>query len=345
MIEPRNIMFVSHTARGGSFKVGSHHLSECLAAAGHSVTHLSTPRTKLHNVLGRQSPKLPMKLEQDSVNDIVPTQSLPAQLSSNIRVRRLIERIDPEIILIDQPLLINAVPLWHRRLIYRPTDFYLRGVAANRQAEAIRRAHAIVATSDEVLRRLRAPSDVPKTVITNGVSSKFLESPLSHAERSGVIYVGAMDRRFDWDAVHRMAEVANGEPVELHGPVSVAPRKLPSNVHLRGALKYDDLLSALNTAKVGILPFNSNPLNMGRSPMKLFEYLSAGLHVVSAAIPAVTEADYPGLFVYESADDIQTAMSQALDAAATPNILGRAVAEAHSWDAKSSELLDFVTSL
>ena len=39
------IAFLSHTAMGGDFVVGSHHLATALAARGHDVLHMSAPVT------------------------------------------------------------------------------------------------------------------------------------------------------------------------------------------------------------------------------------------------------------------------------------------------------------
>ena len=46
-----NVVFLSHTAMGGAFVVGSHHLATAFAAAGHSVTHLSAPVSIPHFAL------------------------------------------------------------------------------------------------------------------------------------------------------------------------------------------------------------------------------------------------------------------------------------------------------
>ena len=42
------IAFLSHTAMGGNFVVGSHHLAAALAAHGHEVQHVSAPVTPAH---------------------------------------------------------------------------------------------------------------------------------------------------------------------------------------------------------------------------------------------------------------------------------------------------------
>ena len=47
------LLLGSHTAPGGVFRVGSHHLARELAAQGHEVCHLSSPVSLAHVVNAR----------------------------------------------------------------------------------------------------------------------------------------------------------------------------------------------------------------------------------------------------------------------------------------------------
>jgi glycosyltransferase involved in cell wall biosynthesis len=65
------------------------------------------------------------------------------------------------------------------------------------------------------------------------------------------------------------------------------------NVHLLGQKPYSALPGYCRGFDVGIIPFRINELTVRANPLKLREYLAAGLPVVSTALPEV--ARYDGL--------------------------------------------------
>src|SRR5204862_4545887 len=58
-----------------------------------------------------------------------------------------------------------------------------------------------------------------------------------------------------------------------------------SNIHMLGQKSYQDLPLYAKGFDVAILPFAVNELTLAANPLKLREYLAAGLPVVSSAIP------------------------------------------------------------
>jgi glycosyltransferase involved in cell wall biosynthesis len=60
-----------------------------------------------------------------------------------------------------------------------------------------------------------------------------------------------------------------------------------SNVHLLGRKPYADLPAYCKGFDVAINPFRINTLTLNANPLKVREYLAAGLPVVSTAIPEV----------------------------------------------------------
>src|SRR4029079_6490366 len=61
-------------------------------------------------------------------------------------------------------------------------------------------------------------------------------------------------------------------------------RRYP-NIHLLGRRPYSDLPGYARAFDVGICPFVTNELTRNVNPIKLREYLSAGLPVVASGIP------------------------------------------------------------
>lgn len=245
---------------------------------------------------------------------------------------------------IDQPLLWDeSVRGLSDRLVYRPTDLYLSGVKRRLQQKIAAAADGVVATSDEVLRglgRIRRPS----LVIGNGVDTSHF-APLTAGARQPVcVYVGALDARFDWAQVTGWARARPGIRFVIAGPSQEASPDLPANVELLGAVAYSALPVLLRDARVGLLPLSGDRLNAGRSPMKLYEYLAAGLAVVARATPVLHSDEGAGLFTYSGAGDAVEALDRALGHP-SPNFAGEATAASEAWSTKAAQLAGFLHDL
>ena len=139
-------------------------------------------------------------------------------------------------------------------------------------------------------------------VLENGVDVEHF-APRISPERRGFVYVGAIDRRFDWQVILHLAQAFPTEPVTLVGPTSVSVPELPSNVELIGPVAYESVPSIMHRASIGLLPYSDDPGNAGRSPMKFYEYLAAGLSVLAKASPTVDERQSVALGTYASAEE------------------------------------------
>ncbi len=301
-----HITFAAHTAESGNFRVGSHHLSRELAKLGCSVSHISTPVTPIHlakvsnsNVRRRVASALDgLHVDENSRHLHVPFAFLPCNLTAGRRLNLALwttlplltstlgKSIPTDVLLIDEPLLVDIWCLTKpRAIIYRPTDVYEKGVRAKAQKKILQACDGIVATSAEVLSSLPLSHSIPTLILENGVEFDRFDSARRAAgsrNRAGVVYIGALDDRIDWDWLRAVATYCPDVNFTLAGPnTTTRPiRHLPNNVQLIGPVAYHATPRILAAHSVGLLPFKDNNLNRGRSPMKLYEYLAAGLHVV-----------------------------------------------------------------
>ncbi len=308
------VIFLSHTHDGGTYKVGSHHLAFAFAKEGYRVLHVSTPHSLVHSLLGKGAEgrklvaDLGPRMDENGVLHWVPKTTFPAQVVAESYIRKLqqiMSQPKAKFVFIDQPLFAG-----HRMLslgevtVYRPTDFYLSGTMKSRQHMAVQLAHGVAATSNEVLQGLPKIPGQPRTVIENGVDFARFAVKNKLEQRTGMVYVGALDERFDWSAVIRVAEAFPQVPISIAGPRGFEPNKLPPNVRLIGAISYSEVPELLARSRIGLMPFSRHPLNEGRSPMKLYEYLAAGLHVLSSSFPAAQRVPASaGISIYSNEDD------------------------------------------
>jgi glycosyltransferase involved in cell wall biosynthesis len=137
--------------------------------------------------------------------------------------------------------------------------------------------------------------------------------------------------RADWSFA-LVGPVGAGDPGTDVGALAGAP-----NVALLGRRRYEELPAVLRGADAGIIPYARNELTRSVFPMKVYEYLAAGLPVVSTPLPALEGVEDVAL----AAD--APAMAAALDAAiadGTPEHR-RARSERarrHSWERRLDEI-------
>jgi hypothetical protein len=121
-------------------------------------------------------------------------------------------------------------------------------------------------------------------------------------------YVGALDSWFDVEAIEQSAALHPQCRFILAGRIEFDPiqrlRALP-NVELTGEIPYSRVPELLARFRIALIPFRLNPLTLMTNPIKLYEYFSCGLPVVSTPLP---EAQAMGDLVYVGANPADFAL-------------------------------------
>jgi glycosyltransferase involved in cell wall biosynthesis len=99
---------------------------------------------------------------------------------------------------------------------------------------------------------------------------------------------------YEWVDTELLRFIAAQRPdwhIALAGRNAVAADEFAQypNIHLLGERDYEDLPSLCRYASAGIIPFVDSELTAACNPLKLYEYLAAGLPVVSTDIPEVRQ--------------------------------------------------------
>lgn len=245
--------------------------------------------------------------------------------------------------------------LSERMVVYHCVDDYAEFAGVSR--EAIRRLEAdlvrrsdLVLTSSERLRDERLPLNPRTHFVTHGVDvahfGKALDpatpipEDLRHLPRPIVGFFGLIAEWVDVSLIRTMADRHPDWSIVLVGRVATdvsAIEKRP-NVRLLGRKPYEALPAYCRGFDAGIVPFRMNDLTVRANPLKLREYLAAGLPVASTPLPEVLR--YGGL-VESGADDREfvSAVERALERRSETAVRARVDAmRVESWDARVEEI-------
>ena len=113
------------------------------------------------------------------------------------------------------------------------------------------------------------------------------------------------------------------------------------NVHFLGRKKYETLPGYCKAFDVALLPFVQNELTRNANPLKLREYLAAGLPVVTTDIPeaiALKPIVPNGIHLASTSSSFVDGVRSALAAGAGPSRARSEAMSQESWDAKVEEI-------
>ena len=117
------------------------------------------------------------------------------------------------------------------------------------------------------------------------------------------------------------------------------------NIHLLGQKTYDELPMYAKAFDIALLPFAINELTIAANPLKLREYLAAGLPVVSTAIPEAEKLSNI-LRIGRDRTDFLNQIQKILDSGITgPQISISKQMDSESWDDKVEQLSRIFTGL
>jgi glycosyltransferase involved in cell wall biosynthesis len=269
-----------------------------------------------------------------------------------------------------EPVTLTFVPnsvdvagsLGERLIIYYCVDEYSQFTGADRTAvldmerRLMEKADLVVVSASRLYETKRA-ANANTILITHGVDvdhfrkACFEETPVPEdaAMLPGPVigFYGLIEDWVDLNVIRHMATSRPGWSFLMIGEVKTdtsALRNLP-NVHFPGRRAYQSLPGYCKKFDIAVLPFVVNELTLAANPLKVREYLAAGLPVVATPLPEVQKlgalvraATTPGEFL-DQCDALLAAGRRGPDLAVSRQM------DAESWDGKVEVLSEFITSL
>jgi glycosyltransferase involved in cell wall biosynthesis len=222
------------------------------------------------------------------------------------------------------------------------------------------RADLVLASAPALAERLRgisehvleAPNVADTGLFAGALSPGPLDPGMAALPAPRIVFTGAIvSIKLDMGMLAELARLRPQWSFALVGPVGpgdphtdVSPLSAEPNIHLLGARSYRQLPEVLRAADAGLIPYARNELTESIFPMKVYEYLAAGLPVVATPLPAL--AGVADVARAGDAAGIAALLDEALAQDSDERRAARSQrAATHSWEARLAEIAAAVAAL
>ena len=216
-------------------------------------------------------------------------------------------------------------------------------------ARNVRDADVVAAVSPDLAATLERDYGVSVHVLPNGCEPHRALSPAADTARAGL--VGQLNERLDVGILEAVR--AGGTPLDIVGPRmdrdANTRRELDrllsaEGVTWHGAVPFEELPARMERMGVGLTPYADTAFNRASFPLKILEYLAAGLPVVSTDLPAVRWLDTDMIAIGRDPEDfarqVRELLGRPIDLAERDRRI--AFAARHTWHARADQLLALV---
>lgn len=168
-------------------------------------------------------------------------------------------------------------------------------------------------------------------------------------ERSGALFAGNLsEKKVDFSVLQKILD--SGVELHLAGPVAEGggasqvrvDELVAAGATYHGVLSLPELSTLMFKCRVGLIPYLQTPYTRGVSPLKTYEYLAAGLTVVSTPIPGVME-EHPHIYTPQRNDSfVQRVRVASRESTRHLEDERLAIAERHSWVQRGRDARELV---
>jgi glycosyltransferase involved in cell wall biosynthesis len=225
---------------------------------------------------------------------------------------------------------------------------------AELEDQLLRKADLVI-TSAERLRENKVKVNPHTVLVRHGVdyrhfvkateAATVVPEDLAKLPKPVIGFFGLIAEWLDYEALEAVAKAHPNGSVALIGKIApdadVSRIKSLPNVHFLGRKPYESLPAYCKGFDVSVLPFKLNELTLNANPLKVREYLAAGVPCVATALPEVEKVGLCKLA--KTPEDYVRGVNEALAEGAGPSKeLAKKIFH-ESWDARVDEIRGFVT--
>jgi glycosyltransferase involved in cell wall biosynthesis len=255
-----------------------------------------------------------------------------------------------------------AGSLGERMLVYHCVDEYSEFTGADKsgllalEQQLLRKSHCVIVSSD-VLLKSKQPYNQNTFLVTHGVDVAHfrkacdpqtqIPDDIRQLQKPMIGFFGLIADWVDLGLIRFLATSRLQWTFVLIGKVVTSLNAIEGlrNVHVLEQKPYALLPAYAKAFDVALLPFVINELTLAANPLKLREYLAAGLPVVSSAIPEAEKLNHVVRTGRNCAEFLEL-IESIIDSNKTgPQMSISQQMDCESWDAKVEELSTIVMRL
>lgn len=336
----KKILMVESQEFFSDVKIGAHHYAENFSKNGYEVLWLSPAFTPIHkynkaiNIKERERLNVPKRNKlQTNIYGYSPKVLVPfigvRGLDTNFIGKHYLDTGIPSVKKVLNKIEFDEVDiLWisnikmyylkdmvkYKKLVYRVADekkgfknFF--PTLEKLETELIRKADLLYGTSHRIIDKCKRYREDVK-YLPNGVNvddfiidnSDCPKDILDIKNEKICIYIGAIAEWLDIDKIVYCVRNMPDMKFIFIGPKHINFEKVESysNVRYLGKKKYEDLKKYLKFSDVAWIPFKINELTDAINPVKLYEYLAAGVPTVTTNFKEMQYIEGPFEICYDS---------------------------------------------
>lgn len=244
---------------------------------------------------------------------------------------------------------------WISNLVFIGRDDWATGEEVSRWWDLYREAYRriddrradIFAVSEELASRMSPRASVVASGVIADVWRPSHLAPARIAALPGprAIYTGSIGDRLETNLVEITARTVGslifiGYPGDHRTMEWLASL---DNVHVFDAVGQQELAASVQACQVGVIPHRDQECIRAMSPLKLYEYLSAGLPVVSVDLPPVHGVDDERVHISGSQDWADSLVKAVESGPASEDRRQRFI-DGASWERRMSVVVDAAVS-
>jgi glycosyltransferase involved in cell wall biosynthesis len=217
------------------------------------------------------------------------------------------------------------------------------------------RADVVLASAPELVTRMRtlngnvhyAPNVADTRLFATALQPGPVDEAVAACPGPRIVFVGAiLAAKIDLELVVELARLRPQWSFVFVGPVgpgdprtNVDPLRSEPNIHLLGHRPYEQLPEVLRGADAAIVPYLLEGEMRSVFPMKTYEYLAAGLPVVST--PLATLGEVPDIAKAADAGEFASRLEEAMERD-TPDARAERSqrTQAHSWESRLDQIAE-----
>ncbi|MEI2369169.1 glycosyltransferase, partial [Niallia circulans] len=292
----------------------------------------------------------------DSVFTALHASSITFPRASKVLGKYNFEKVD--LVLMDDPGLIFMKKFIESKLwVYRMTDIYSDMPNTQNSIEQVEGyissfADKFIATSVPVAENFNKKWGKSAKVFENGVDYAHFQGnyklppEYDNKDKYRAVYVGSLDKRFNWDLLNESANNLPEVKFYVIGPLDGVELvgNLARNIVLLGSVEYDKIPAYLLHADVGLLPLINGNSNVGRSPMKLYEYGAAGLPIVATETIELQRRNLPFVFLAENSVEFSLNIEKIMSSETDYKKIAKDFSIRKSWNKITNDMMKWIYS-